>query len=38
MATLTIDGRQVTVADDAYILDAARLAGVEIPTLCQHDA
>jgi NADH dehydrogenase/NADH:ubiquinone oxidoreductase subunit G len=38
MATLTIDGRRVTVDDDAYILDAARAAGISIPTLCQHDA
>jgi len=37
MATLTVDGRKVTVPDDAYILDAAREAGVDVPTLCQFD-
>ena len=37
MATLTVNGRRVTVPDDATILDAARAAGVEIPTLCQFD-
>jgi NADH dehydrogenase/NADH:ubiquinone oxidoreductase subunit G len=37
MATLTIDGRRVTVPEDAYLLDAARAAGVRIPTLCQFD-
>jgi NADH dehydrogenase/NADH:ubiquinone oxidoreductase subunit G len=37
MATLTIDGRRVTVDDDATILDAARAAGVPIPTLCHFD-
>jgi NADH dehydrogenase/NADH:ubiquinone oxidoreductase subunit G len=37
MATLTINGRPVTVADDATILDAARAAGVGVPTLCHFD-
>ena len=37
MTTLTVDGRKVTVADDAYLLDAAREAGVDVPTLCQFD-
>ncbi len=37
MATLTVDGRTVTVPDDATILDAARAAGVEVPTLCHFD-
>ncbi len=32
--TLTIDGIQVTVPADYTILDAAREAGVNIPTLC----
>ena len=36
MPTLTVNGRKVTVADDAYILDAARAAGVDVPTLCNH--
>ncbi|MGD9496291.1 MAG: 2Fe-2S iron-sulfur cluster-binding protein [Armatimonadota bacterium] len=34
MPTITIDGQSVTVADGATILDAARQAGIEIPTLC----
>jgi NADH dehydrogenase/NADH:ubiquinone oxidoreductase subunit G len=37
MATLTIDGRAVTVPDDAYLLDAAVQAGIHVPTLCQFD-
>jgi NADPH-dependent glutamate synthase beta subunit-like oxidoreductase/ferredoxin/NAD-dependent dihydropyrimidine dehydrogenase PreA subunit len=32
--TLTIDGRPVTVPEGATVLDAARLAGIDIPTLC----
>ncbi len=38
MPTVTIDGRRVTVREGAYVLEAARLAGVRIPTLCHHDA
>jgi NADH dehydrogenase/NADH:ubiquinone oxidoreductase subunit G len=38
MPTLTIDGRTVTVRDGAYVLEAARKAGVAIPTLCDHPA
>ena len=34
--TLTIDGREVTVAEGATVFEAARDAGIEIPTLC-HD-
>lgn len=37
MATLEVDGRRVTVPDDATVLDAARAAGVHVPTLCQFD-
>ncbi len=37
MATLSVDGRRVEVADDATILDAVRAAGVELPTLCHFD-
>ena len=37
MPTVTVNGRKVTVADDAVILDAARAAGVHVPTLCQFD-
>ena len=36
MPTLTIDGRPATVADGATILDAARAAGITIPTLCWY--
>jgi formate dehydrogenase major subunit len=34
---LTIDGRQVAAEPGTTILQAARAAGIEIPTLCQHD-
>lgn len=34
MVKLTIDGQNVEVADSATILEAARVAGVDIPTLC----
>ncbi|MGI5818679.1 MAG: FAD-dependent oxidoreductase [Armatimonadota bacterium] len=34
MPTLRIDGQSVTTAEGATILEAARQAGVEIPTLC----
>lgn len=37
MPTLTIDGRTVTVPDGATILQAARAAGIEIPTLCYRE-
>lgn len=37
MPTLEIDGRRVTVAEEATILDAARAAAVPIPTLCHFD-
>jgi predicted molibdopterin-dependent oxidoreductase YjgC len=36
MAKVTIDGKTVEVPADATILDAAKLAGVPIPTLCHH--
>ena len=32
--TLTIDGKEVSAADDATILEAAAEAGIKIPTLC----
>jgi bidirectional [NiFe] hydrogenase diaphorase subunit len=35
--SVTIDGRGVTVQRDQTILDAARAAGVAIPTLCHLD-
>lgn len=34
--TASIDGRQVEVAPGTTILEAARAAGVRIPTLCHH--
>ena len=34
---LTIDGRQVAAEPGTTILQAARAAGIEIPTLCQDD-
>jgi formate dehydrogenase alpha subunit len=34
---LTIDGRQVAAEPGATILQAARAAGIDIPTLCQDD-
>jgi formate dehydrogenase major subunit len=36
MPTLTIDGRECAVADGATILDAARRAGIDVPTLCWY--
>lgn len=36
MLTVKIDGQDVQVAKDATIMDAARLAGVKIPSLCHH--
>jgi len=34
--TLTIDGRQVTATAGSTVLEAARGAGIEIPTICAH--
>lgn len=36
MVTLTIDGIQVTVPRGTMILEAAKIAGVKIPTLCNN--
>jgi formate dehydrogenase major subunit len=36
MPTLTIDGQAVTASDGATILDAARLLGIDVPTLCWY--
>ena len=38
MLTVTIDGRAAKAREGAYVLEAARAAGVEIPTLCHHEA
>ncbi|GAB6100026.1 NADH-dependent [FeFe] hydrogenase, group A6 [Halanaerocella petrolearia] len=35
--TLTINGQQVEVEEDATVLDAAEKLGIEIPTLCYHE-
>jgi formate dehydrogenase major subunit len=35
--TVTIDGRDVTVAEGTTIYDAARQLGVDIPVLCHND-
>jgi ferredoxin len=34
MPRITIDGQPIEVAEDATLLDAAELLGIEIPTLC----
>ncbi|WP_051434627.1 sulfide/dihydroorotate dehydrogenase-like FAD/NAD-binding protein [Desulfonatronum lacustre] len=36
MINLTIDGKPVAVEPGATVLDAARLAGVAVPTICDH--
>src|ERR671928_1259380 len=36
MPTLVVDGRSASVPDGATILDAAKAAGIEIPTLCYY--
>ena len=36
--TAVIDGIEVRVERDTTILEAARLAGISIPTLCHHEA
>lgn len=35
---MEIDGREVVAAEGATVLEAARSAGIEIPTLCWHEA
>jgi formate dehydrogenase major subunit len=37
MVRVTIDGAEQVVPDEATILDALRLAGVSVPTLCHDD-
>ncbi len=36
--TMQIDGRQVPFTEGMTVLDAAREAGIEIPTLCHHNS
>lgn len=38
MVSLTINGVQVQAERDATVLEAARAAGIKIPTLCYHPA
>jgi formate hydrogenlyase subunit 6/NADH:ubiquinone oxidoreductase subunit I/coenzyme F420-reducing hydrogenase delta subunit len=38
LVTITIDGRDVQAPAGAYLLEVARAAGIEIPTLCHHVA
>ena len=38
MPKLTIDNREITVAEEITVLEAARKLGIEIPTLCYHQA
>lgn len=37
MIDLSIDGQPVSVVEGATLLDAARQAGKEVPTICYHD-
>lgn len=37
LLTITLNGRPMKVPDGTTILDAARMAGVRIPTLCKHE-
>ncbi len=34
--TLTIDGKQVTVPGGTLVVDAAKLAGIDVPVFCYH--
>jgi len=36
--TLYIDGTEVKAKEGMSVLEAARSAGIEIPTLCYHEA
>ncbi|HIC93288.1 MAG TPA: 2Fe-2S iron-sulfur cluster binding domain-containing protein [Anaerolineae bacterium] len=38
MITLTVDGRKVQVEEGLTLLQVARRLGIEIPTLCHHEA
>jgi NADH dehydrogenase/NADH:ubiquinone oxidoreductase subunit G len=35
--SLKIDGKEVTASEDMTVLDAARRAGISIPTVCHHE-
>lgn len=36
MVDITINGKQMTVPRGITILKAAKMAGIDIPTLCYH--
>jgi NADH dehydrogenase/NADH:ubiquinone oxidoreductase subunit G len=36
MPTLTINGREITVAENTTVLDAALAHDIDIPRLCHH--
>ena len=38
MITVTINGKQIKLEKPVSILDAAKMAGIKIPTLCHHKA
>jgi NADH dehydrogenase/NADH:ubiquinone oxidoreductase subunit G len=38
MVNLIIDGKKITAQEDTMILEAARAAGIDIPTLCAHES
>ena len=38
MINLTIDGRKVECSPGQTVLEAARIAGIHIPTLCHHES
>ena len=38
MVNLIIDGKKITAQEDIMILEAARAAGIDIPTLCAHES
>lgn len=38
MIHLTIDGKSIEVPEKTTVLRAAKMAGIEIPTLCEHPA
>ena len=37
MATLTIDGNEITVEDGLTVLQACEEVGAEVPRFCYHD-
>ncbi len=38
MTTITLNGQTQEVPENLTVLEAARLAGIDIPTLCHHEA